>query len=420
MTKKFAVIVDGLSSGVALAPAFRALGLGCIHILSSANLPPGFVARLIKADFDLCLEATDEPKSILEKLKDFDICVVTPGADSGVYLADFLSNALNLQNANSFETNYLRSSKFEAIEHLRRIGIPAPAQLKVSSPDHLTDEFAGFSYPVVCKPIGSGGSDNVFICDTAEQAKVALTKIFTSKTVYGYQNDSALIQEKMNGPEFMVDSVSSNGVHRHLMVWRVNRMKTGTPFGLVNYQMSPNEPEYRAVTDYVDKVLDALGFEWGAANTEIMLTEQGPKLIELNSRLHGSFSQLTAARSIGTSQAAETARAYLSPKAFATDTRYLQPQAFVAKVYLKSTTAGDLKTEPNWRNIPKLKSYCGIYTRLSKGKNIQITKDLATSPGVVYLAADTAEDLKSDYETIRSLEQTDLYSAMVGEKNEYV
>jgi phosphoribosylamine-glycine ligase len=44
----------------------------------------------------------------------------------------------------------------------------------------------------------------------------------------------------------------------------------------------------RELVDYTTRALDAFGFRFGPAYSEIMLTADGPRLVEVNSRVAGS------------------------------------------------------------------------------------------------------------------------------------
>ena len=50
----------------------------------------------------------------------------------------------------------------------------------------------------------------------------------------------------------------------------------------------PNKGEWAVLENYLFRILDAVGYDCGATHTEIMLTEDGPILVEINPRLVGA------------------------------------------------------------------------------------------------------------------------------------
>ena len=50
----------------------------------------------------------------------------------------------------------------------------------------------------------------------------------------------------------------------------------------------PNKGEWSVLEDYLFRILDAVGYDCGATHTEIMLTAEGPRLVEINPRLVGA------------------------------------------------------------------------------------------------------------------------------------
>ena len=51
---------------------------------------------------------------------------------------------------------------------------------------------------------------------------------------------------------------------------------------------SPYDETMAPLRDYAAHCLDAVGFDWGASHIEIMLTREGPRLVEINGRLVGA------------------------------------------------------------------------------------------------------------------------------------
>lgn len=66
----------------------------------------------------------------------------------------------------------------------------------------------------VVKPVQSAGSDDVFLCTTVTQAENAFNRILGKMNGLGLLNTSVLVQEFLEGKEYVVDKVSKDGVHK--------------------------------------------------------------------------------------------------------------------------------------------------------------------------------------------------------------
>ena len=106
----------------------------------------------------------------------------------------------------------------------------------------------------------------------------------------GLTNYSVLLQEYLAGDEYVVDTVSRDGVHKCVALWKYDkRVYNGAPVVYYGMQLLAidSEPRLAEMVGYTASVLDALGIRYGCCHTEIMLVERGPVLVEVNCRIHG-------------------------------------------------------------------------------------------------------------------------------------
>ncbi len=66
------------------------------------------------------------------------------------------------------------------------------------------------------KPVESAGSDDVFLCESKEDVKTAFERINGKINGLGQKNDAVLVQEFLDGTEYVVDSVSLDGTRKVL------------------------------------------------------------------------------------------------------------------------------------------------------------------------------------------------------------
>eukprot|EP01083_Nonionella_stella_P173407 598034_1 len=72
-------------------------------------------------------------------------------------------------------------------------------------------------YPIVIKPITSGGTDGVRLCHTFEAAQRVVKRHLYQTNAEKHENTSMMAQEFLDGEEYVINSVSHDSTHRLLM-----------------------------------------------------------------------------------------------------------------------------------------------------------------------------------------------------------
>ena len=146
---------------------------------------------------------------------------VLVGCETGVLLADQLASALGVRG-NGTERSELRRNKFHQTEAVRAAGLNAMMQTLASS-DASVEEFLSAHAPspftAVVKPVDGAGSQGVSICASPDDVRRAFTELRGSTHCLGLQCESVLLQEYLAGDEYVVDTVSRDGVHKCTAVW---------------------------------------------------------------------------------------------------------------------------------------------------------------------------------------------------------
>jgi len=265
--------------------------------------------------------------------------------------------------------------------------------------------------PVVVKPTESAGSEGVKLCNSTEEAEEHFTLLMNSQRKVGSQNGAVLCQEFLKGKEYVVDHVSRDGVHKTTMVWVYDKRKAnGGDF--VYYGMLPvpiDSKEAQEMIPYVRVVLDALGIKNGPSHGEVMMTQRGPCLVEMNCRAHGgdgAWNPLAMELTGGFTQVNCTIDAFMDDGAFAKIPN-LPPSPYKAvgqEVMLVSFAQGAVKGTPGYDRIKALDSFVSLETSIECGTRVERTIDIFTSAGSVILMHHDAETLQKDIATIRKME----------------
>lgn len=349
---------------------------------------------------------------------------VIAGSDPGVGLADALSEKLGLRT-NGSELSRCRTDKFHMHERLRESGIRACAQRRCSSVKDASDFAASLGrWPLIAKPCASYGSCGVFRCEDLEALKEAVSNIIDSKSIAGHANDEVLVQEFLEGPEYVVDCVSLDGRHLVSATWAYKKTNIG---GSLVYDYTKTLPYscdegsvQQVLYNYVFRCLTVLGIRHGASHTEVIVGESGePCLVETGARMHGSVGPGLWAECAGR----ENGQAFLVADAYAEDGRELSRK-------LEAVAAGgpaydleyfsvqvDLQCHQGGVLAESIEVAAGSWLRdlptfwMSKffvevGDRVQPTRDMFTSPGYVILLGEEEAEVERDAEAIRERERS--------------
>lgn len=429
-------IVDPYSSGRFLAYELAERGVPMVCVRSSLKLDAFFLSSYDthKGYFVSTVDHDGDLASTVAALSDGqqEIKAVIAGCDSGVELADALSEKLGLCS-NGTELTWARRDKAGMHERLKECGIPSADQVQSSKLEDLlswTRERearmgAEEAYPVVVKPIGGQG---VFFC-TSEQDLVNAHKALLAYTQAdsGCRVEQLVLQEFLTGTEYIVDTCSLDGEHLCCAVWRYNK-RHGVPWNsqavFTEYQelIASDSHECDVLVSYIFQVLDALGFRHGPCHAEVMLTPRGPILVEVHSRLHGIQGPLVVSKATNTGLSTYVVdgmtmgwqgdggllKKHLDAGRISAPWRWLYPRVQCAAiVMLVSHTQGYLRADiaTQIMNL-ELPSVMEVFPSVTKGNLIQQTIDLNTMAGYAVLLHDCSEQMAKDIASIRAAEET--------------
>ncbi len=201
-------------------------------------------------------------------------------------------------------------------EALQEAGVPAIKTINTASEDAVEDWIKTsqlIDCPLIVKPAASAGSDNVFHIPARGDWRAAFNSVLTEPSkITGKTNETAVVQEQVGGTEFAVGTVSANGKHYLAHLIKYNKISfNGRETVYDHVEFVPySEETYGQLFEYTKKALDALGIRWGAAHNEIMLTKDGPRLIETGARMCGGPVVGFAREASGSSQADKLVEIY--------------------------------------------------------------------------------------------------------------
>lgn len=406
MTERLVAIVDPYSSGSLFAPEFWKHGFDCVMVQSADTVQPIYRSYRESRNFVRSILHGGSVAATAAQLRKWNTRYVLAGCEAGVMLADSLNEHLGLVS-NGTCLSEARRNKFLMAKTVESFGLRVPAQFCSSN---LTDILRWVrrlsAWPLVVKPLASTGNDRVQVCKSEPEIEHAYRAIINQPNVLGLLNKEVLVQEYLFGTEYVVDTVSWAGQHRLATIWRYGKPSWDTyPVGYDRMQLLPGEGEtQRQLFAYVTRVLDALDIQYGPAHSEVMLTGDGPVLVEVGARMNGGNSPAIAKQCTGTSQLDLTLQAYIDPAGFLSAGRpvaALNMQGILAFLMPRSR-----RRLNGLRGLDQIK-------RLRSCRKVAIgTERAAVAPrviGWVLLIHADSTVVESDLQRIRELEEGDLY-----------
>lgn len=434
---KAVVVVDPFSTGALLATRAVALGYRVIRVLSDGDSPvASLVAEGICVDYDATIVIKSKGGSEYDyddaahKLRalPFNLMALFPGAETGVLAADELVVRLGMRgNANAHSK--ARRNKYLMGEVVKQAGVRAVSQQNAKNWNDAKEFLTRLAaeakarnsstiYPVVVKPIESAGSDDVFKCQNEAEVKKAVEEIAGKVNGLGVVNEGALVQEFLKGNEYVVDSVSRDGVQKVVTIWKYDKRAVNDAnfvyhgMSLVDVEGGSEEEKKVAklLVDYSKSVLEALSITNGPSHMEVMLEDGGcaPCLVEVGSRCHGgegSWSPIVK-DCTGYDQVDATLMSYLDPEAFDKLSSTPPPlKKYGSEIFFVNRRAGMIRSTDRASNfIRNLPSCTKIEWQVKSGDFAELTVDCFTRPGSAQLVHEDRGQLLADYESIRKLE----------------
>ncbi len=225
--------------------------------------------------------STIDKNGILEICKQFKPDgIMTMATDMPMRSIAYVCEKLNLQGI-SVDTSIVATDKVAMIKRLKEKDVASPLFYTANSILDLENFAQYIEYPCIIKPADSSGSRGVSLCNSFEELK----KEF-NYSIENSKNNSVIIEEYMRGDEVSVETFSKEGVAYVLQV--TDKVTTGAPhFVEIAHRQPSKYANDNAVLELAKKAALALGIDNGPSHIEIMVTKNGPKIIELGARMGG-------------------------------------------------------------------------------------------------------------------------------------
>lgn len=397
-------VVHPYSSAAELAPELRRRRFRCVAIHSDAT-PDALWDSHRPEDFDEEIWHRRSLQDTAAALRRADVFRVIAGAESGVELADALAAALELPG-NGVEKSAARRDKYLMGETVRQAGLRTPDQALCLTLEQAREFYKQCGSDVVVKPPRSAGGDCVAVPRTEVELDDAFARIKGQLNVLGLLNDGVLVQRRLHGTEYVVNAVNDQVTD----IWKYSKGEAnGSPFVYETMELLPSVGEMQqTLINFAAAVRSALGIKLGPSHAEVMVTAQGPALVEIAARMNGGTAPTIAGDVLGQGQIDLTVDAYVDSAALASKTAspYRLPGRCLV-VFLISRREGRLRGVPGMDAIRSLEAFAPqhLHLPLCPGDQVCRTVDLLSSPGWIVFAHENPDAVEVGHRLVRDLER---------------
>jgi len=277
VTKRRTLLV--LSAGTyncRIFPQIKQLGY---RVVATDNNPdaPGFQF----ADHSEVVDITDK-EGTLRVARRYQVDGIMAVNDYGVPTAAFVSRELSLPGV-SIDTAETATDKGLMGDCWRRAGLPIPRYRVVRSLDEAIAAAGLLGFPLVVKPTNASGGRGVSIVESRHQMEWAY-----SFALPHIRQGNIIVQEFLNGIEMTIEALSFHG--RTQILAMSDKVKPPIRYRVatsLNYPAFFPDKMLRQVSDLVVRAVEALSIPTGASHAEVIVTADGPMLVELGARPGG-------------------------------------------------------------------------------------------------------------------------------------
>ncbi|WP_412520297.1 ATP-grasp domain-containing protein [Staphylococcus simulans] len=188
-------------------------------------------------------------------------------------------------NTISYDTSLKATDKYLMRNALKEAGVPVPKFILVTDKSEYDLAINKITGPKIIKPIDSSGSRGIFLLNNELENDDAFNHAMNHS-----RDKKILVEECMIGKEVSVETMTINS--KTSVVAITDKLTSGAPHFIETGHHIPSlldsniQKKIRKIT--IDAI-QAIGIKNGPAHTEIIVTETGPKIVEIGARLGGDF-----------------------------------------------------------------------------------------------------------------------------------
>ncbi len=409
--KRYVVVVDGYhlrdGDNRGFASAFRARGVLPVTVMSTPKPLAKFVRKSTwyPDDYEAVHFYDGDFGALVKLVSSYDPVGIVAGNERGVELTAQLVETLMPHIANAPGSAAAQRHKGDMARALEKAGVPGPETISTADPEEVAEWIVRKGLdgkPLIVKPPHSAGTDNVHRIPPGGDWRRCFTHILGQVNGFELRNDTVIVQEYLEGLEYIVDLYSVDGRHGLVDTCVYAKHDRGPRIGIYDIAdfLPPGHPDVAVLADYTMRAADAVGIRNGSTHAEVVMTADGPRLVELAARYSGSCMMLSGSLATGDNQIERTVRHLLD----GTFTPGFELVKEVRTLWLCADFAGPVRRMDILQEIAALPTVHRMAVP-PEGKEVPMTNDVTTSLGWVIQGADDWAAIEKDTRRIRELER---------------
>jgi S-sulfo-L-cysteine synthase (3-phospho-L-serine-dependent) len=307
MTHVLFLEMSRTGAGVAYLEAARALGFEATFVTFDPDYyrPAGTGATPVLAGVDhlLTVDTHSDVEVLWEAVaghaRTRPIDAVLASMDLELYQAAVLAERLGVPGVAPEAVRTCRDkSRTRAV--LARAGVPSARYRVAADADAAVEAAARIGYPCVCKPLDGHGSEGVVLVGGPAEVREAVGRHQADLRYWRgtTRSPAVLVEEFLAGPLVSVESVATS--EGRIVLGVTDRTLGPEPHFA---ELRDGFPACRAdgaeIVAVAEQALAAVGWDFGPSHTELVVTADGPRVVEVNPRLIGSTTSLVINACLG-------------------------------------------------------------------------------------------------------------------------
>lgn len=273
-----------LGASILQLPAIeKAVAMGLTVVALDMN--PDAVGFRVPGIVREVISTTDIPAAVICAKKHSVDGVMTLASDMPMRTVAAVSKELGLVGITE-ETALKATNKACMREVLKQAGVPIPIFYKASNESEYLNAVSKFKVPFIVKPADNSGSRGIVKIDDLTDKQSIFDAYNYSKS--SSKNGDIVVEEYMNGPEVSVETITVNGECHVIQI--TDKITTGSPHFVEMGHTQPSqldENTKQRISEVAKSANKAIGIANGPSHTEIIVTKEGPKIVEIGARLGG-------------------------------------------------------------------------------------------------------------------------------------
>lgn len=386
-----------LAAGPMQIPAvITARELGLFVIAADRNpQAPGLQLADLGLPFDVVKYAALADWADAHK-REYNIAAVFAGADVAVTAA-VINQRLGLPGI-PLAVADASHNKARMKQCWLRDGVPTPACEEVAAPSEARKVARKYGYPVMVKAVDNSASRGTKVVRSENELDPAVESAMSYSTT-----DSCLVEQFVVGEELSVETIMHNGEQCRAGV--VDRHYGFFPFPIEVGHTNPSHltPEIQdSIYQVVDDAARSLGIIHGPAKADMILTKQGPMILEMPARLSGGFhSQYTTPLATGMNPIRAVMRQSLGDDRFYDD--LIPTQNKFALCHAIFPPPGKIYRIVGYEEAQALDGVKHIFLFKQTGDIIEPYQNCADRPCYVVIQGDTREKMWHSFDAVKRI-----------------